>query len=73
MLLDHILRDSGIYSMNLDFDISLDGLSGVILDFDFSGFPRKNIVPLKAQCALASVFFNKSVQDMNVKFDMTIK
>lgn len=59
--------------MNIDFDKALDGLSIVIQDFDLSGFTRNDNIPPKAQYVLASALFSKSVQDMDVKFDMTTR
>jgi len=61
VLQDHILRDSGLCGMNLDFDNALDGLHvaipdfdnaldglhGAIPDFDVSSFTRKDTVPPK--------------------------
>ena len=59
--------------MNSDFDNALDGLRGAIPDFDVSSFTSKDTVPSKAQHVLASALFSKSVQDMEVKFDMTTR
>lgn len=71
VLQDHILRDSGIYDMYLDYDRALDGLSDVNLGFDLITFTRKGIIPPKAQHVLVISLFSKSVQNINVKFDMT--
>lgn len=73
MLQDHILKGSGIYGLDLDFDRALDGLHAVIPDSDLSGFTRKDIVPPKAQYVLASSLFGKSVHDLDLKFDMTTR
>ena len=73
VLQDHILRDGGLCGMDSDFDNALDGLRGTIPNFDVSSFTRKDIVPPKAQHILASAFFSKSFQDMDVKFDMTTR
>jgi len=73
MLLDHILRDIGICGMKSNFDNVLDGLRGTIPDFYVSNFTSKDIVPPKAQHVLPSVLFSKSVQYMEVKFDMTTR
>jgi hypothetical protein len=73
VLRDHILRDSGLCGMDLDFDNALDDLRGAIPNFDVSSFTTKDTVPPKAQHVLASALFNKSVQDMEVKFDMTTR
>lgn len=54
---DHILRDSGISDMDSDFHIALDGLRGMISNFDFSSFTSKNTVPHKAQHILVIGFF----------------
>jgi len=59
--------------MNSDFDNALDGLRGAIPDFDVSSFTSKDTVPPKAQHILASALFSKSVQDMEVKLDMTAR
>lgn len=72
VLQDHVLRDNKIYDMKFDFDKALDGLMVAILEFDINNFTSKDIVTLKVQYVLANVLFNKSVQNMNVKFDMTI-
>ena len=73
VLQDHILRDSGLCGMDLDFDNALDGLRSVILDSDVSSFTSKDTIPPKAQHVLASALFSESVQDMEVKFDMTTR
>jgi len=73
VLHDHILRDSGLCGMDSDFDNALDGLRGAIPDFDVSSFTSKDTVPPKAQHVLARALFSKSVQDMEVKFDMTTR
>ena len=48
-------------------------LRGTISDFDVSIFTSKDTVPPKAQHVLASALFSESVQDMEVKFDMTTR
>jgi len=59
--------------MDSDFDNALDGFRGAIPDFDVSSFTSKDIVPPKAQHVLASALFSKSIQDTEVKFDMTTR
>jgi len=59
--------------MDSDFDNVLDGLRGAIPIFDVSSFTSKDTVPPKAQHVFASALFSKSVQDMEVKFDMTTR
>ena len=73
VLQDHILRHSVLCSMDSDFDNALDGLRATISNFDVSSFTSKDTVPPKAQHVLASALFSKSVQDMEVKFDMTTR
>ena len=73
MLQDHILRDSGICGLDSDFDSALDCLRVTIPAFDLSSFTNKDTAPPKAQHALASAPFSKIVQDMKVKFDMTVR
>ncbi|PNX70509.1 auxilin-like protein, partial [Trifolium pratense] len=73
ILQDHILRDSGVCGMDLDFDKALDGLRDLIPTFDFSNFASKDTVPPKAQHVLASVLFGKIVQDVEVGFNMTTR
>jgi hypothetical protein len=73
VLQDHILRDSGVYGMDSDFHIALDGLCDMILTFDLSSFTSKDTVPHKAQHPLASGLFSKIVQDMEVNSNMTIR
>lgn len=68
---NHVLRDNEIYDMKSDFDRSLDGLRVTILEFDLSNFNSKDTVTLKVQYILVNVLFIKSVQNMDVKFDMT--
>ena len=41
--------------------------------FYVSGFTSKDTIPPKAQHVMASALFSKSVQDMEVKFDMTTR
>jgi len=43
----------------------------MIPDFEFSSFISKYTVPPKVQHVLTSILSSKSVQDMEVKFDMT--
>lgn len=59
--------------MSYDFNRVLDALSTVILDFDLNSFISKDTVSPKAQHVSTSAFFNRSNQDMDVKFDMTIR
>lgn len=59
--------------MDLDFDNALDDISVVISGFDLNSFARKDIAHPKVQHVLTSVLFSKSVKDMDVKFNMTIK
>ncbi|KAK2443362.1 hypothetical protein QL285_014474 [Trifolium repens] len=73
VLQDHILRDSGVCGMDSDFDNALDGLRSTIATVDFSNFASKDTLPRKAQHILASVLFDKIVQDMEVDFDMTTR
>ncbi|KAK2380676.1 hypothetical protein QL285_068351 [Trifolium repens] len=42
VLQDHILRDSGVYGMDSDFHIALDGLRDMIPTFDLSSFTSKD-------------------------------
>lgn len=57
VLHDHILRDIGIYGMDLNFDKALDGLSVVIPKFKLSSFTRNDVVPLKAQHVFGECLF----------------
>jgi len=59
--------------MDSDFDNALDGLRGMIPNFDVDSFTSKDAVPPKAQHVLASALFSESVQDKEVKFDMTTR
>lgn len=59
--------------MNINFDIAFDGVSVAIPYFDLSSFTSMDTVPPKAQHVLVNSIFNKSVQDMDVKFDMITK
>jgi len=52
MLQDHILRDSGISGVYLNFDNVLDGLHGTIQNFGVSSFTYKDTVPRKAHFLL---------------------
>ncbi|MCI07652.1 hypothetical protein A2U01_0028721, partial [Trifolium medium] len=52
----HILRDSGVYGMDSDFDSALDGLHETILGFYLSSFTRKDTIPLKAQYVFGAYF-----------------
>ena len=70
MLQDYMLKESRITGMNFDFDCALDGLRGIIPNFDFSRFTRKDTVHYKAQHVFGSALFSESVWDMKVKFDM---
>ncbi|PNY00513.1 auxilin-like protein, partial [Trifolium pratense] len=73
VLQDHLFRDSGIYGMDYDFNIALDGLRDMFPTFDISNFASKDTVPQKAQHVLASDIFSKIVYHMEVNFDMTIR
>jgi len=56
---DRILRNGMKSGMDSDFDNDMDGLRGVIPDFDRSCFTSKDIVPIKAQNGLASALSSK--------------
>jgi hypothetical protein len=73
VLQDHILRDSGVCGMDVDFDNALDGLREMIPTLDFSNFTSKDTVPPKAQHVLASALFSKIVKDMEVNFQLTTR
>ncbi|KAL5703887.1 hypothetical protein ACHQM5_022381 [Ranunculus cassubicifolius] len=73
VLQDHILRDTGIYGMDSDFENDVDCLRITIPSFDLDSFTNKDTVPPKAQHALASALFSKIIQDMEVTFDMTAR
>nr|GEX34219.1 uncharacterized mitochondrial protein AtMg00810-like [Tanacetum cinerariifolium] len=73
VLQDHILRDSGICSMDDDYVSTLACLRDTIPSFDVSGFTNKDTVPSKAQQTVANVFFSKMVKDVEVHFDMNIR
>ncbi|KAL6500200.1 hypothetical protein OROHE_025566 [Orobanche hederae] len=73
VLQDHILRHSGVYGMDSDFDRALDGLSVAIPDFDLSNSTSKDTVPPKAQHVLVSALFSKIIKDMDVKLAMTTR
>lgn len=59
--------------MDIVSERALDGLSITNLDFDHGSFTSKDIASPKAQHVLASVLFSKTVHDMEVKFDITIR
>lgn len=64
---DHILRGKEIYGMNL-FDRDLDGLSGVIQDFELSSFTNDDIFPPKARHILANTFLVKMFRTLRKNF-----
>lgn len=55
--------------MDSDFDDALDGLCGMVLNFDCNNLTKKEIIPSKAR-VLTSALFIKSVQVIKVKFDV---
>jgi len=59
--------------MDSNFDNALDDLGGTIPNFDVSSFTCKDTVLPKAQHVLVSSLCSKSVQDMEVKFDMSTR
>lgn len=69
LLQEYILRDSEVYDMDYDFDKALD--SATILNFDLNNFTKKDIVHPKGQYVLVSSHFSKSIQEIDVKVDMT--
>lgn len=71
VLQNHILRDNEVSGMVLDFDKALNDLSDVIPYFDL--IIKMDDVPPKTQNVLVNVLFNKSFQNMDVKFDMTTR
>ena len=73
VLQEHILRDSGIHDMDSDYDCALASLRNKLPDFDLNNFTTKDTAPPKSQNTLASAFFCKIVQDMEVHFDMTAR
>ncbi|GJY27321.1 hypothetical protein Tco_0402047 [Tanacetum coccineum] len=73
VLQDHILRDSGICGMDVDYASALACLRDTIPSFDFNVFTNKDTAPSKAQQTLASALFSEMVKDMEVRFDMTVR
>ncbi|GJV68014.1 putative reverse transcriptase domain-containing protein [Tanacetum coccineum] len=73
VLQDHILRNSGICSMDDDYVCALACLRDTIPSFDFRVFTNKDTAPSKAQQTLASAIFSEMVKDMKVHFDMTVR
>jgi hypothetical protein len=73
MLQYHVLRGSGVYGMNSDFNNVLDDIRDTISTFDFNSLAIKCTIPSKAQHVLVSVRFGKIVHNMEVDFDMTTK
>ncbi|GJZ61788.1 hypothetical protein Tco_0617925 [Tanacetum coccineum] len=65
VLQDHILRDSGICGMDVDYASALSCLRDTIPSFDFNVFTNKDTAP-----TLASALFSEMVKDMEVRFDM---
>ncbi|KAI3721949.1 hypothetical protein L2E82_32969 [Cichorium intybus] len=72
-LQDHILRNSGICGMDIDYYFALDRLRGTIPDFDCNDFTNKDIAPPKSQKTLANALFSKIVKDMEDDFHMTFR
>ncbi|KAI3750270.1 hypothetical protein L2E82_20904 [Cichorium intybus] len=72
-LQDHILRDSGICGMDIDYFSALDRLRGTIPDFDCNDFTNKDIAPPKSQKTLANALFSKIVKNMEDDFHMTFR
>ncbi|GKD06541.1 hypothetical protein Tco_1181515 [Tanacetum coccineum] len=73
VLQDHILRDSGICGMDVDYASALACLRDTIPSFDFNVFTNKDTAPSKAQQTLASALSSEMVKDMEVLFDMTVR
>jgi hypothetical protein len=57
--------------MNSDFENALNVFHDTIPTFDVNSFTSKDTVPPKPQHVLASALFSKTVQAMEVTFDMT--
>lgn len=70
VLQDNTLRDTEIYDMDSHFDIALHSFKGTFRDFDIRSFTSRYIVLPNAQHILKNSFLSKSVQDMDIKFDM---
>ncbi|GJU04502.1 hypothetical protein Tco_1120932 [Tanacetum coccineum] len=68
VLQDHILRDSGICGMDVDYASALSCLRDTIPSFDFNVFTNKDTAP-----TLASALFSEMVKDMEVRFDMIVR
>ncbi|GJU89220.1 putative reverse transcriptase domain-containing protein [Tanacetum coccineum] len=64
VLQDHILCDSGICGMDVDYASALACLRDTIPSFDFNVFTNKDTAPSKAQQTLASALFSEMVKDM---------
>ncbi|GKC35258.1 hypothetical protein Tco_1047642 [Tanacetum coccineum] len=73
VLQDHILRDSDICGMDVDYASALACLRDTIPSFDFNVFTNKDTTPSKAQQTLASALFSEMVKDMKVRFDMIVR
>lgn len=58
--------------MNSDFDKALDDLSLVIPNFECLFTSKDTASPKNTKC-FGECPFNKTVQDMDVKFDMTTR
>ncbi|GJU13398.1 hypothetical protein Tco_1135794 [Tanacetum coccineum] len=73
VLQDHILRDSGICGMDVDYASALACLRDTIPSFDFNIFTNKDTAPSKAQQILASALSSEMIKDMEVRFDMIVR
>ncbi|GKB22324.1 putative reverse transcriptase domain-containing protein [Tanacetum coccineum] len=73
VLKDHILCDSGICGMDVDYASALACLRDTIPSIDFNVFTNKDTAPSKAQQTLVSALFSEMVKDLEVRFDMTVR
>ena len=65
------MRDCGVDGLDSDFGCAMDYLHNFIPDLDLGGFANKDTAPPKAQNALASALYSKTVQSLGEQFSMS--
>ncbi|KAJ0869042.1 hypothetical protein HanRHA438_Chr11g0484841 [Helianthus annuus] len=70
VLQDHILRNSGVVKLDVDYQQALEYLSISLPDFDIGGFSNMDTPP-KPQKTLANALFDKIARSLGETFDLS--
>ncbi|XP_022032741.1 uncharacterized protein LOC110933848 [Helianthus annuus] len=71
VLQDHILRNSGVVKLDVDYKQALEYLRVSLPDFDIGGFYNMDTAPPKPQKTLANALFDKIARSLGEVFDLS--